>query len=164
MPVLLIIMCHMACVWSHLVAINAVWFGVSASLCTPNFKTTWPWSNLHTPLAVTLVSTSFHCSKPDVTMVSGSHKIPHKHVPIITTTACDESSSFWETFCKWYGCHSIARGHEHRSITTKFVTPTAPSCIDNSWRSTTLSPPKKLTSSTASTGESGTPSTIIYTR
>ena len=29
------------------------------------------------------------------------------------------------------------------------VTPTALSCIDNSWRSTTLSPPKKLTSSTA---------------
>ena len=26
----------------------------------------------------------------------------------------------------------------HRSITSKFVTPTAPSCIDNSWRSTTL--------------------------
>ena len=26
----------------------------------------------------------------------------------------------------------------HRSVTPKFVTPTAPSCIDNSWRSTTL--------------------------
>ena len=26
----------------------------------------------------------------------------------------------------------------HRSITPKFVTPTAPSCIDNSWKSTTL--------------------------
>ena len=38
---------------------------------------------------------------------------------------------------------------EHRSVTPKFVTPTALSCIDNSWRSTTLSPPKKLTSSTA---------------
>ena len=37
----------------------------------------------------------------------------------------------------------------HRSVTPKFVTPTAPSYIDNSWRSTTLSPPKKLTSSTA---------------
>ena len=37
----------------------------------------------------------------------------------------------------------------HRSMTPKFVTPTALSCIDNSWRSTTLSPPKKLTSSTA---------------
>ena len=37
----------------------------------------------------------------------------------------------------------------HRSITPKFVTPTAPSCIDNSWRSTTLRPPEKLTSSTA---------------
>ena len=37
----------------------------------------------------------------------------------------------------------------HRSSTPKFVTPTALSCIDNSWRSTTLSPPKKLTSSTA---------------
>ena len=37
----------------------------------------------------------------------------------------------------------------HRSITPKFVTPTAPSCIDTNWRSTTLSPPKKLTSSTA---------------
>ena len=39
--------------------------------------------------------------------------------------------------------------HGHRSSTPKFVTPTALSCIDNSWRSTTLSPPKKLTSSTA---------------
>ena len=38
---------------------------------------------------------------------------------------------------------------DHRSITAKFVTPTALSCIDNSWRSTTLSPPKKLSSSTA---------------
>ena len=38
---------------------------------------------------------------------------------------------------------------KHRSITPKFVTSTALSCIDNSWRSTTLSPPKKLTSSTA---------------
>ena len=37
----------------------------------------------------------------------------------------------------------------HRSTTPKFVTPTAISCIDNSWRSTTLSPPKKLTPSTA---------------
>ena len=38
---------------------------------------------------------------------------------------------------------------KHRSITPKSVTPTALSCIDNSWRSTTPSPPKKLTSSTA---------------
>ena len=29
-------------------------------------------------------------------------------------------------------------GSVHRSTTSKFVTPTAPSCIDNSWRSTTL--------------------------
>ena len=29
-------------------------------------------------------------------------------------------------------------GLNPRSITPKFVTPTAPSCIDNSWRSTTL--------------------------
>ena len=40
-------------------------------------------------------------------------------------------------------------GRNHRSITPKFITPTAPSCIDNSWRSTALSTPKKLTSSTA---------------
>ena len=40
-------------------------------------------------------------------------------------------------------CHHGA----HRSVTPKFVTPTALPCIDNSWRSTT--PPKKLTSSTA---------------
>ena len=37
----------------------------------------------------------------------------------------------------------------HRSITPKFLTPTALLCIDNNWRSTTLSPPKKLISSTA---------------
>ena len=37
----------------------------------------------------------------------------------------------------------------HRSTTPKFVTLTALSCVDNSWRSTTLSPPKKLASSTA---------------
>ena len=35
--------------------------------------------------------------------------------------------------------------YRHRSITPKFVTPTALSCIDNSWRS----PSTKLTSSTA---------------
>ena len=34
-------------------------------------------------------------------------------------------------------------------VTPKSVTPTAPSCTDDSWRSTTLSPPKKLISSTA---------------
>ena len=39
--------------------------------------------------------------------------------------------------------------HVHRSTTPKFVMSTALSCINNSWRSTTLSPPKKLTSSTA---------------
>ena len=38
---------------------------------------------------------------------------------------------------------------DHRSITPKFVTPTVLSCIDNSWRRPLLSPPKKLTSSTA---------------
>ena len=43
----------------------------------------------------------------------------------------------------------LADALTHRSSTPKFVTPTALSCIDNSWRSTTLSPPKKLTSSTA---------------
>ena len=37
---------------------------------------------------------------------------------------------------------------DHRSITPKFVTTTALSCIANIWRSTTLSPPKKFTSST----------------
>ena len=38
---------------------------------------------------------------------------------------------------------------DHRSITPKFVTPIALSCIDNSWRSTTLESAQKLTSSTA---------------
>ena len=40
---------------------------------------------------------------------------------------------------KW--CHKIIERSpcvNHRSITSKFVTPIAPSCIDNSWRSTTL--------------------------
>ena len=46
----------------------------------------------------------------------------------------------------WTHCNAAP---QHRSITPKFVTPTALSCIDNSWRSTTLSPPEKLTSSTA---------------
>ena len=45
--------------------------------------------------------------------------------------------------------NSKERRSPHRSSTPKFVTPTALSCIDNSWRSTTLSLPKKLTSSTA---------------
>ena len=53
----------------------------------------------------------------------------------------------------WLGLHLLTHPpthpHPHRSSTPKFVTPTALSCIDNSWRSTTLSPPKKLTSSTA---------------
>ena len=44
---------------------------------------------------------------------------------------------------------SLHLTHEHRSTTSKFVMPTALSYIDNNWRSTTLSPPKKLTSSTA---------------
>ena len=44
---------------------------------------------------------------------------------------------------------SNAATQGHRSTTPKFVTSTALSCIDNSWRSTTLSPPKKLTSSIA---------------
>ena len=46
-------------------------------------------------------------------------------------------------------CSQSTCAHYQRSITPKFVTLTALSCIDNSWRSTTLSPPKKLTSSTA---------------
>ena len=69
----------------------------------------------------------------------------------------------WPGYLSWYHFsieHDIA--HElqsfvkmaaratHRSMTPKSLTPTAPSCIDDSWRSTTLSPPKKLTSSTAS--------------
>ena len=29
------------------------------------------------------------------------------------------------------------QGCAHRSVTPKFVSPTAPSCIDNSWKSTT---------------------------
>ena len=44
-----------------------------------------------------------------------------------------------------YGLYVI----EHRSMTQKSVTPTLPSCINISWRGTTLSLPKKLTSSTA---------------
>ena len=34
--------------------------------------------------------------------------------------------------------HHALLNHTHRNITSKFVTPTAPSCMDNSWRSTTL--------------------------
>ena len=45
--------------------------------------------------------------------------------------------------------HFLSHSLEHRSITPKFVTPTVLSCIDNSWRVPLLSPPKKLTSSTA---------------
>ena len=52
-------------------------------------------------------------------------------------------TSIW-TLGDWDSSNTILR-----SITLKFATPTAPSYIDNSWRSTTLSPPKKLTSSTA---------------
>ena len=60
--------------------------------------------------------------------------------------ASDKHSPLWHSFSfrtipEWK--------NNHRSTTLKFVTPTALSCIDNSWRSTTLSPPKKLTSSTA---------------
>ena len=42
-----------------------------------------------------------------------------------------------------------APGHNHRNMTPKSVMPTTPSCIDVSWRSTTLSLRKKLISSTA---------------
>ena len=51
---------------------------------------------------------------------------------------------------RWANPSEISLAPYHRSMIPKFVTPTAPSSIDNSWRSTTLSPPKKLTSSTAS--------------
>ena len=47
----------------------------------------------------------------------------------------------------WYRIFSA--DDNHRNMTPKFVTPTTPSRIDNSGRSTTLSPAKKLTSSTA---------------
>ena len=50
------------------------------------------------------------------------------------------------TTCQFHVCVA------HRSTTHKFVTPTALSRIDNSWRSTTLRPAKKLTSSTANLG------------
>ena len=43
--------------------------------------------------------------------------------------------------CKYYCLHLVPKFgdvRDHRSITSKLVTPTAPSCIDNSWRSTTL--------------------------
>ena len=46
-----------------------------------------------------------------------------------------------DNFCK-FPCFSLllwaSACLNHRSVTPKFVTPTAPSCIDNSWRSTTL--------------------------
>ena len=53
------------------------------------------------------------------------------------------------TVLAWLVAIRLSVGYEHRSTIPKFVMPTALSCIDNSWRSTTLSPPKKLTSSTA---------------
>ena len=37
-----------------------------------------------------------------------------------------------------HACMAHPPHPHHRSVTPKFVTPTAPSCIDNSWRSTTL--------------------------
>ena len=58
----------------------------------------------------------------------------------------------WHFLENWFWSWSVDIPHfchDHRSNTPKFVTPTALSCIDNSWRSTTPSPPKKLTSSTA---------------
>ena len=57
-----------------------------------------------------------------------------------------ETSKIWRQYCEYWG---LILWLYHRSITPKFVTPTALSCIDNSWRSTTLSPSKKLTSATA---------------
>ena len=56
---------------------------------------------------------------------------------------------FWELLALSCRISETIHQHNHRSITPKFVTPTALSCIDNNWRSTTLSPPTKLTSSTA---------------
>ena len=60
----------------------------------------------------------------------------------------DIKTEFFLKFCLSYEPNDIIMGawkmtgsdtHEdHRSGTRKFVTPPAPSCIDNSWRSTTL--------------------------
>ena len=47
--------------------------------------------------------------------------------------------NFDNAFFRW-GNHNFIKqflNYDHRSITPKFVTPTALSCIDNSWRSTT---------------------------
>ena len=63
----------------------------------------------------------------------------------LVTGRCRQIPIYW-------GCARLVApigNRDHRSITPKFATPTDLSCIDNSWRSTTLSPPKKLTSSTA---------------
>ena len=54
----------------------------------------------------------------------------------------------WSTGLVHYYLHASKHSHKHRSMTPKSVTPTAPSCIDISWRSTTLSLPRKLTSLT----------------
>ena len=49
-------------------------------------------------LTITHVSTTFYCSKRDVTMVSGIQVTLHTPVRITTTTKCDDS--FWKTFGK----------------------------------------------------------------
>ena len=95
------------------VAVKDVWFGVLTSLLKRKlYAVTSQWSNLRVTLAITLVSTTFHCFKRHVTMASGSQATLRARASITATTTCDESSSVWQIFGKWHDSHFIAMGHE----------------------------------------------------
>ena len=71
-------------------------FGLECQLCSAcgaSEAMTSQWSNLRTTFN-NIVSTTSHCSKRDVTMVSGSQATLHTRVPITTATTYDESLIF----------------------------------------------------------------------
>ena len=88
---------------------NDVWFGVSTPLNTEICRHNDLIYVRH--LTIAFVSTTSHCSKRDVTIISGSQATLHTRIPITTVAMCDESLRlrFWQTSCTWYVCHFIQR-------------------------------------------------------
>ena len=80
---------------------------ISGSLGVTNWKSIELLLIYSHHLTIMLVSTTFYCSKRDVTIVSGSQATLNT-----TATTWDENFSFWQTFCKWYGCHVFERKYE----------------------------------------------------
>ena len=105
----------------------------------------WCLRHHRTHYDVTVMSQSYDCPSASEATLENMSEINQYR----TTTPCAyslERTAHIKLVClfettiatKWqHGCQ-IGNSCNHRSVTPKFVTPTAPSYIDNSWRSTTL--------------------------